>query len=134
MNRDFIDDRKTPRFEITWPENGESLPKGKHTVMGTYRRAPANGERFNFLTRWGNQYYPHGGFRLIDHQRWECDIHQYNDGEVGLIVAQFDPGSALWIDLYLKVGRDLNKWIGLGIEQLPAGIRLNHQITITIKG
>jgi len=133
MNRDFIRDRKGPRFKIEWPEDGQALAKGKHKVAGTYRRKPAEGERFTLLTRREKRYYPHGGFRIIDERRWECEIHEYYAGETNIIVAQIDPSSALWVDLYLKVGRDHNKWIGLEIEQLPSGVRPNHQITISIK-
>jgi pyrimidine deaminase RibD-like protein len=133
MNRDFIRERKGSRFEITWPEHGQALAQGKHTVQGTYRRKPADWERFTLLTRREKRYYPHGGFRIISERTWECEIHEYYPGETTIIVAQIDPCSALWVDLYLKVGRDHNKWVGLEIEQLPSGIRPNQQITIRIK-
>jgi pyrimidine deaminase RibD-like protein len=132
MNRDFIEDRQAPRFRIT-PLGDRPFKAGTLKIEGTYRIDPSPGERFALFTRKGKQYWPQGRFRMLENGKWDCEIDEGYPGETDIIIAQIDPGIDLWVQHYLKVGKDHKKWVGLDIEQPPAGFRPNDVVTIKIE-
>ena len=132
MNRDFIDDRRTPRFSITSHIDGSPISIGDTVISGIYKLKPSNSEIYTAFTRRGHLYYPQGRFLMHNNGRWECAITQQNPGDVDFIVAKINPDIQLWIRFYLKIGNKRNLWEGLEIEKLPDGINVNHQITLKI--
>jgi pyrimidine deaminase RibD-like protein len=131
MNRDFIADRQEPKFKILSPKDREICKQGKLLVQGTYRNQPGLTHKYAVLTRRGKAYWPQGRFRINNDGTWDCELVENPPGEVDIIIAEIDSGSALWTELYYKVGKQFDKWIGLEIEQLPDGIRQNDRISIT---
>ena len=132
LNREFIRDRKTPRFSITSHSDNTPIPRGDITFGGRYRVRPSPTELYGAFTRKGKTYWPQGRFVIHPDGTWECTTTVNNPGEIGILIAQLNPDVALWVQLFLKVAREQEKWIGLEIENLPNGIKVNHQITVKI--
>jgi pyrimidine deaminase RibD-like protein len=132
MNRDFINDRRTPRFAITSHLNNAPILTGDTVISGIYKLKPSQSELYAVFTRRGRLYYPQGRFVIHANGIWECTITQPNPGGVDVIVAQINPDIRLWVDFYLKIGNKHNKWEGLEIENLPDGINVNHQVSLNI--
>ncbi len=132
MNREFIDDRRTPRFVITsHPDNSSNLT-GETLISGIYKLKPSPSELYAVFTRREHLHYPQGRFVIHNNGKWECPITQLNTGGVDVIVARINHDIRLWIDFYLKIGNKHNKWEGLAVESLPDGIKVNHQISLNI--
>jgi len=132
MNREFITDRQMPRFAITSHLNNNQITTGDTVISGIYKLKPSPSEFYAVFTRRGHLYYPQGRFVINANGKWGCTITQPNPGSVDVIIAQITPDIRLWIDFYLKIGNKHNKWEGLEIQNLPDGINVNHQITLSI--
>jgi pyrimidine deaminase RibD-like protein len=132
MNRDFIRDRKTARFVITSHNHNSSVDRGDIIVTGKYNPRVSD-ERYAVFTRRGREYWPQGRFVMHHNGTWECIITTTDRlGELDIVVAQVSADVSLWIRYYSKIGNKKNIWMGLDIENLPDGIKVNHQITLNI--
>lgn len=132
LNRDFIRDRKTPRFTITSPSHNSQVPRGDIRFGGTYRIKPSSSDHCAVFTRRGREYWPQGRLVILDDNRWECTTRVDNPGELSILIAQINPDVQLWVQHFQKVGKIHGKWVGLEIENLPSGIRVNHSITVMV--
>ncbi len=132
LNRDFIRDRKTPRFSITSHSDNAQVPRGDIRFWGKYKLKPSSSDLYAVFTRKGKTYWPQGRFVIHDNGGWECTTTVNNPGEISILIAQINPDVQLWVQQFLKVGNELDKWVGLEIENLPGGIRVNHQITLKV--
>ena len=132
LNRDFIHDRKTPRFTITSPNHNAEVSRGDIRFGGTYRIKPSSSDLYAVFTRRGREYWPQGRFVIHNNGKWECTTTADNPGELSILIAQINPDVQLWVQHFLKVGNTKGKWVGLEIENLPSGIRVNHSITVMV--
>ncbi len=128
LNRDFIRDRSTPRFTITSPNDNAQVPRGVIRFGGTYRGKPSSSDLYRVFTCRGKTYWPQDSFVIHNDGKWDCTTRADNPGEFSILIAQINPDVQLWVDLYRKVGNR----VGLEIENLPSGIRVNHSITVMV--
>ena len=132
MNRDFIEDRQAPRFRIT-PLGDRPFKAGTLKIEGTYRIDPSPGERFALFTRRGKQYWPQGRFRILENGKWDCEIDEGYPGEPTSLLLRLIRVSTFGYSTISRSGKTIKKWVGLDIEQLPAGFRPNDVVTIKIE-
>ncbi len=132
LNREFIRDRSTSRFTIVSPSHNAQVPRGYIRFGGTYRGKPSSSDLYAVFTRRGKTYWPQDSFVIHNDGNWECATTAHKPGELSILIAQINPDVQLWVRQFQKVGKEHGNCVGLEIENLPSGIRVNHSITVIV--
>ena len=132
LNRDFISNRETPRFTIDSPNHNARVPRGHIRFEGTYKLKPSSSDLCAVFTCRGKTYWPQDSFVIHNDGKWDCTTKADNPGELSILIAQINPDVQLWVEHFKKVGYEHGMWVGLEIENLPSGIRVNDSITVMV--
>ena len=84
------------------------------------------------FTRRGKTYWPQDSFVIHNDGNWECATTAHKPGELSILIAQINPDVQLWVRQFQKVGKEHGNCVGLEIENLTSGIRVNHSITVMV--
>jgi hypothetical protein len=130
MNREFIRDRQELGFKITdYPQT--VTEDTDFTVRGTYANKPPTDHSICVFTRRNNCYWPQGRLAIFGNKTWECICKLGGPWPWGVLIARVGEDIRVAVDLYRKVGRDHNKWVGIEMSRLPDGIQVMDDVKVT---
>jgi pyrimidine deaminase RibD-like protein len=126
LNRDFIRDQEGPEMTITAPATGFQTADSDIIIHGTHR----NARGVCVFLRYKALYYPQSRYRPNPDGTWECTMTLSKPGSYGVLAAQLSEDLWMMVNLYFDVAKELKRWMGRTMPNLPPGLRVLDQIEV----